>query len=274
MQGMLASFGLVPLTTDRPTTPVDSPVGWAMLALVRSRRFGQAVAEEAPSPLYSPTLTSQTTDAVATADRQTFAAMAMAATNTAPVVTGVTQGSPDQSTGAITGAVTATDQDGNTLSYSLSGAQPAGGSVKVNPDGTFSYTPSESARLAAGPYSTVTFDRFTVAVSDGQATTTTDVSVPVLPTRLNNEPSRVTGANPYGVVVVGRWAYVANQGANTVTAIDTLNPTVSQTVTVGSAPTNLVAAPVGQPGDCGQPALCHQPHQWHGVGDHDRRTTR
>ena len=231
--------------SDGPAAPVDSPVGWAVLALVRSRRFEQAVVEEAPGPLYSPTLTSQTTDAVATADQKAFAAMAMAATNTAPVVTGVTTGSPDQSTGAITGAVTATDQDGNALLHSLSGPQPAGGSVSVNADGTFSYTPSESARLAAGPYSTVTFDRFTVAVSDGQATTTTDVSVPVLPTVLNNEPSRVTGANPYGVVVVGRWAYVANQGANTVTAIDTLNPNVSQPVTVGSAPTSLVASPSG-----------------------------
>ena len=99
--------------------------------------------------------------------------------------------------------MTATDQDGNSLVYSLSGPQPAGGSVTVNADGTFSYTPSESARLAAGPYSTVTFDRFTVAVSDGQAITTTAVSVPVLPTRLNKEDSGITGASPYGVVVVG-----------------------------------------------------------------------
>ena len=62
VQGVLASFGLGPLATDHPTTPVDSPVGWAVLALVRSRRFGQPVTDEASAPPASATLTSQTID--------------------------------------------------------------------------------------------------------------------------------------------------------------------------------------------------------------------
>jgi hypothetical protein len=65
----LASFGLGPLATDRPTTPVDTPVGWAMLALVRSRRFGQAVTEEPSNLPHNPTLTSQTIDGLTTGDR-------------------------------------------------------------------------------------------------------------------------------------------------------------------------------------------------------------
>ena len=244
MSTMLSWVGLAPSAEgDAPELPADSPLLLAGLAAFR-RQTQQALSgdEALASAVADP---SQSSLMMAKADTGTAQPMTMAAVaNSAPVLTGVTQDSPDQSTGTITGAVTATDQDDNPLLYSLSGPQPAGGSVTVNADGTFIYTPSESARLAAGPYSTVTFDRFTVAVGDGQAITTTDVSVPVLPTRLNNEDSGVTGANPYGVVVVGRWAYVANQGANTVTAIDTLNPSVSQTITVGIAPTNLVASPV------------------------------
>jgi hypothetical protein len=67
VQGVLASFGLGPLATDHPPTPVDSPVGWAVLALVRSRRFEQEVTDEPSNPPSSPTLSSQTIDGLATA---------------------------------------------------------------------------------------------------------------------------------------------------------------------------------------------------------------
>jgi hypothetical protein len=48
--GVLGLAGLGPLAPDSPPAPVDSPVGWAVLALVRSRRFGQTVTEEASAP--------------------------------------------------------------------------------------------------------------------------------------------------------------------------------------------------------------------------------
>ena len=187
MSTMLSWVGLAPSAEgDAPELPADSPLLLAGLAAFR-RQTQQALSgdEALASAVADP---SQSSLMMAKADTGTAQPMTMAAVaNSAPVLTGVTQDSPDQSTGTITGAVTATDQDDNPLLYSLSGPQPAGGSVTVNADGTFIYTPSESARLAAGPYSTVTFDRFTVAVGDGQAITTTDVSVPVLPTVLDNE---------------------------------------------------------------------------------------
>ena len=43
-------------------------MGWAVLALVRSRRFGQPVTDEASAPPASATLTSQTIDGVVTGD--------------------------------------------------------------------------------------------------------------------------------------------------------------------------------------------------------------
>ena len=66
---VLASFGLGPLGTDKPI-PVDSPVGWAVLALARSRRFEQIQAEEAPSRPADETLTSQAVDSLGIAEDQ------------------------------------------------------------------------------------------------------------------------------------------------------------------------------------------------------------
>jgi YVTN family beta-propeller protein len=68
VSGVLGLAGLGPLAPDSPPAPVDSPVGWAVVALVRSRWFGQAVAEEASNLPSSPTLTSQTIDGLVTGD--------------------------------------------------------------------------------------------------------------------------------------------------------------------------------------------------------------
>jgi hypothetical protein len=70
VSGVLGLAGLGPLAPDSPPTPVDSPVEWAVLALVRSRRFGQTVTEEASAPPASATLTSQPIDGLATVGDQ------------------------------------------------------------------------------------------------------------------------------------------------------------------------------------------------------------
>ncbi|ULE33599.1 Ig-like domain-containing protein [Mycobacterium sp. IDR2000157661] len=165
--------------------------------------------------------------------------------NTAPVVTGVTYGDVDPSTGAITGTVNATDANGDQLSFSLSGAQPAGGTLVVSSNGAFTFTPSASARLAAGLTSGPDTVSFAVTVTDGTATTTTNVAVPISPVNLTKQPSATTGDSPYGVAVVGNRAYVANQGTNTVSVIDMETGAVLGEITVGSAPTNMVASPDG-----------------------------
>ncbi|ULE33593.1 Ig-like domain-containing protein [Mycobacterium sp. IDR2000157661] len=166
------------------------------------------------------------------------------AANQAPVVTGKTVNVPNQSTGVVTGAVTATDANGDALTYSLSGGQPAAGTVTVNADGTFTFTPTQAARLAAGQSSGADYAGFTVAVSDGQNSTTTTVSVAVLPANLTlSSTSAPTGATPQGAVVVGNHAYVANQGAHTVSVINTTTNTVVKTIAVGYAPTGMAASP-------------------------------
>jgi len=61
------------------------------------------------------------------------------------------------------GALTATDQDGDSLSYSLVDA-PDHGQLQLNPDGSYTYTPDQHY---SGP------DEFTYQVSDGQGGTDT-----------------------------------------------------------------------------------------------------
>jgi VCBS repeat-containing protein len=87
-----------------------------------------------------------------------------------------TAGAPDAN-GRVTGAVQVSDPDSDTLTYAVSA--PERGTVTVNPDGSFAYTPTATARHAAAadgaPASAVT-DAFTVTVTDGHGG---NVDVPV-----------------------------------------------------------------------------------------------
>lgn len=76
-------------------------------------------------------------------------------TNSPPIAVG-TNVSTTQNT-PVAGAVTATDPEGDSLTFSLL-TPPANGAVTVNPDGTFTYTPNQGY---VGP------DSFTVLISDG-----------------------------------------------------------------------------------------------------------
>ena len=77
-----------------------------------------------------------------------------------------------------TGAITATDPDGDPLTYTLS-TPPANGTVTLNPDGTFSYTPDADYNGS---------DDFVVTVDDGNGGTV-DVTVPVTVAAVNDDPT-------------------------------------------------------------------------------------
>ncbi|MCG7592792.1 Ig-like domain-containing protein [Mycobacterium sp. PSTR-4-N] len=95
-----------------------------------------------------------------------------------------TAGQPD-SDGTITGQVSATDPDGDPLSYSGPTTSAKGGTVVVNGDGTFSYDPTDTARHTASALGASTADKqdtFTVTVSDGNGgTLAVPVTVTILP---------------------------------------------------------------------------------------------
>ena len=146
----------------------------------------------------------------------------------------------DPLTGVVTGSVNGTDVDGNPLIYDVTGA-PTRGVISVNGrTGSYVYTPTQVARLAADQTAASDSDTFTVTVSDGQTSTSTVVTVPISPAKLSvSQTATRVGAGANGIAFRGNYALVANKGAGTVSVIDTTTDQVIATVPVGSAPTSV-----------------------------------
>ncbi|MGV0908496.1 Ig-like domain-containing protein [Martelella sp. FOR1707] len=99
--------------------------------------------------------------------------------NDPPVGTGDVVETPEDT--PVTGSVTGTDVDGDDLTFTLEDG-PSNGTVTVNPDGSYEYTPNENYN---GP------DSFTVTVDDGNGgTDTVTVDVTVTP---ENDPAVISG---------------------------------------------------------------------------------
>jgi YVTN family beta-propeller protein len=126
---------------------------------------------------------------------------------------------------------------------------PANGTVTVNPTtGAFSYTPTQAARLVAGQTSGPVTDTFTVKVSDGLASTTIPVTVPVSQAWEAVNPASVPlGGIPQGMAVSpnGSQAYVTNVSNNTVSVVNTATNTTVASIPVGSNPFAIAVSPNG-----------------------------
>lgn len=138
---------------------------------------------------YTPTLTQRrnaganTTDSVTVSVsngvRTTTQVIAVPVDPGTPSAGSPTVGSPNASTGVVTGTARGTDSIGRTLSYSAPGLSGGGGTVAVNAGtGAFTYTPSQAQRQNAGLSTT---DSFTVTISNGARTTTQAITVGVDP---------------------------------------------------------------------------------------------
>jgi VCBS repeat-containing protein len=91
----------------------------------------------------------------------------------------------DHGSGIATGSVGYVDPDGDVLTYAgpVGGHTSAGGSVTVNPDGSYSYTPDPADRHAAAADGAAATDAFDVTITDGHGSTqTVTVHVPIDPT--------------------------------------------------------------------------------------------
>jgi len=124
--------------------------------------------------------------------------------NQAPVFADGGQGGFDPATGnyrfitnedtPVSGQVSASDADGDTLVF-VKGSDPANGTVVVNADGSWTYTPNKDFN---GP------DLFTVTVSDGKGgTATSTVNIGVTP--VNDPPKFDDPSNPNYDPVTGNY---------------------------------------------------------------------
>lgn len=102
--------------------------------------------------------------------------------NTAPTAASISGLSADPATGRVTGKIGVNDADLDPLTFVVPTA-PARGTVVVNADGSFGYTPTAAARAAG-----TSTDSFTVRVDDGHgATQTLTVSVTVAASTPGND---------------------------------------------------------------------------------------
>ena len=128
--------------------------------------------------------------------------------NRGPVLGVPSVGVPNATTGVVSGSVSATDADGDRLTYSAP-ASTAKGGVSVNAStGAFTYTPTVEARnTAAAPGATAAdrVDAFTVTVVDGRGgTASTAVTVAVSPTPGAPAPlAAFPGAEGFGAAATG-----------------------------------------------------------------------
>ncbi|MBI3212479.1 MAG: hypothetical protein HYZ38_01545 [Mycobacterium sp.] len=161
--------------------------------------------------------------------------------NTAPTNTSHTVGSPNTA-GTVTGSVTATDADNDTLTYSGS-ATTSKGTVVVNSDGTFTYTPTPAARAAAGAPGATAADKadsFTVTITDGHTgSATVIVDVAISPTTVNHAPVASTP-------VVGQPDPNTGVVTGTVTATDSDGDTLTYTGSATTPKGTVVVTSTGQ----------------------------
>ncbi|AFM17978.1 VCBS repeat-containing protein [Mycolicibacterium chubuense NBB4] len=129
-------------------------------------------------------------------------------TNQAPTDGNFTASQPNSITGKVTGTVTATDPERDVVTFIGSGPTPKG-SVVVSLDGSFSYTPSDSARhqaTADGATAADKQDTFTVTAVDGfGGSLDIPVTVAIKPS-VNRAPTRgsyTTDADPLTGMVTG-----------------------------------------------------------------------
>lgn len=126
--------------------------------------------------------------------------------NSSPTATATIR-STDPLTGVVTGKISATDPDGDSLSYSPS-VLTAKGTVIVANDGTFTYTPTASARHgAASTFSSLgRTDTFNISVYDGfGGVAAVPVTVSISPTNTAPVAGSLLVGKPNGTtgVVVG-----------------------------------------------------------------------
>ncbi|MCW1957525.1 MAG: cadherin-like domain-containing protein [Mycobacterium sp.] len=155
--------------------------------------------------------------------------------NSAPVMGTSTVGSPNAATGVVSGTVSATDGDGDTLIYSAPATTTKGAVIVNSSSGAFTYTPSAAARndaAAAGATEADQADAFTVTVSDGYGgRASIPVNVVVSPNHAPVAGTPTMSTNPATGVVTGS-VNAVDPDADALTYAAAVTPTAKGSATV------------------------------------------
>ncbi|ODQ88895.1 hypothetical protein BHQ18_16780 [Mycolicibacterium flavescens] len=194
------------ILTAFPGDPATSPLGWLLLGAAR-REVGALDA----------------------------AAMQSSAVSSGPTV-GVTLDAPLSATGAVTGRIVTDGFTGGPLTYTVTGAPATGSLVFDAATATFTYTPTTSQRLDAATTAASDAVAMTITVSDGTTSVASVVDIPVAAYPISPTTDLGSVGNAHSIAVAGKYAYVTNRAAGTVTMIDTTTNTVVRTYAVGATP--------------------------------------
>jgi VCBS repeat-containing protein len=189
-----------PLSNDAaPPAPGGGPIAWAIAAWTR-RPVGQpqsaAPAAQSPTASSQPVAAAQPAPAAATDTSTTSATTllkpvtAIKTTRSTLVAGTPTIGTPDPTTGAVSGSLNVINRSTGTATYTVS-SQPTYGTVTVNSDGTFTYTPTKLARDLSAVSANANTSSFTVLASSGTSNVSETVTVPVLATPITGDSTAV-----------------------------------------------------------------------------------
>jgi YVTN family beta-propeller protein len=162
-----------------------------------------------------------------------------------PRMNAVITGQPDPLTGVVTGQVVFTDRAGQPMTHYQVSVDPKLGTVVVNPNGTYTFTPLQSTFLGA-PDGGATIKMKVTAINGVQRATQT------IPLAISNpwglvKPTINVGGFPLFVAVNpdGTRVAVANVVTGTVSLIDTATNKVIASIPVGTQAVGVVFDPTG-----------------------------
>ncbi|WP_319436033.1 YncE family protein [Mycobacterium sp. RTGN5] len=161
-----------------------------------------------------------------------------------PRMTTVVTGQPNALTGVVTGQVVFATAAGSPVTYQIS-VDPKLGTVVVDPDGSYTFTPLQSTVLGAPDGGMVVKMKVTAINGVQRASQTVSVSVGN-PWALAKQTVAV-GNGPFSFAVSpdGTRLVVTNYVAGTVSLVDTATNKVIATIPVGSKPAGVVFDPTG-----------------------------
>jgi YVTN family beta-propeller protein len=154
-------------------------------------------------------------------------------------------GPPDPETGVVTGRVLFTNATGDPLTYRVT-VDPTEGTATINPDGSYTFTPLQAARLGAPEGGTTVTMVATAYHGVQQSSHVVNVqlikaafAVPVI-IHVGDTPG-LLALSPDGTRLV-----VANRGSDSISVIDTAtNTKVTPDITVGDSPSTADFTPDG-----------------------------